>query len=148
MEKLDGVCEPVYEADASAVPNQRLVVTPWMLMDQLKHCQEQTEQILYYIHKSGVGAERCCGVWVNPLSEKVEQVHFGVSQLLRLLWRGGLWSEDALDEAFTADGNPYYVLRAPFTDGKPGGRPLPPDAPEWQRELLGLEDQELMESAD
>lgn len=138
MENQEGVCAPVYETDA-ATPGQRLVVTPWMLMDQLKQCQEQTEQLLYYIQKTGVGAERCCGVWVNPLSEKVEQVHFGVSQLLRLLWRGGLWSEESPEEAVSADGAPYHVLRAPFTDGKPSGRPLPEDAPDWQRELLGVE---------
>lgn len=139
MENHEGVCTPVYEVDDTVSPGQRLVVTPWMLLDQLKHCQEQTEQILYYIHKNDIGVERCCGVQINPLSEKVEQVHFGVSQLLRLLWRSGLWSEEVQEEATAANGTHYQVLRAPFTDGKPSGRPLPPNAPHWQREILGLD---------
>jgi hypothetical protein len=58
--------------------------------------------------------------------------------LLKLLWRSGLWTEGEVAERAAADGKSYRVLYAPFTDGKPHGKPVPEDCPAWKRELLGL----------
>jgi hypothetical protein len=131
--------QPVYEADEAAILGQRLVLTPYMLLDKLRQCQEETEALLLYVHHNGVGVETRCGLPVNPVAERLEQVHFSVSQILKLLWRSGLWTEEELEAASDTSGKAYHALRAPFTDGKPHGRPLPEDAPYWQRELLGLE---------
>lgn len=131
-------CQAVYEIDEEALLGQRLVLTPYMLLDELKQCQEEMEQLLAHVDATGLGLERRCGVMVNPVAERMERVHFGVSHLLKLLWRSGLWTDEEVREASAADGKPYRVLCAPFTDGKPRGRDLSPNAPLWQRELLGL----------
>lgn len=142
--RFEDICQPVYEAEELASeeevvdPQPRLVMTPWMLLDGLKACQEEAAAILGEVRRSGVGLERRYGVPYNPLAERLEELHFGINNLLRLLWRGGLWTEGEVVEHTAADGKAYQVVREPFTDGKPGGRPLPPDAPSWQRELLGL----------
>jgi hypothetical protein len=115
-----------------------------MLLDELKQCQEETERLMHYIRVNGIGYERRFGVPVNPLAERLEHVHFGVTHLLKLLWRSGLWTEDEVTERVGADGKTYRVLYAPFTDGKDYGRSLPEDAPTWQRELLGLNGSEGM----
>lgn len=130
---------PVYEDDDAAVLGQRLVLTPYMLLDKLRHCQEETEQLLLYVHRNGIGMEQRCGIPVNPVAERLEQVHFSVSQVLRLLWRSGLWTEADLEATQDTTGKSFMALRAPFTDGKAHGRPIPEDAPYWLRELLGLD---------
>jgi hypothetical protein len=104
----------------------------------LKQCQEEMARLLAYVDATGTGVEQRYGVMVNPLAERMERVHFGVSHVLKLLWRSGLWTDEEVVEAEAADGKTYQVLRAPFTDGKPQGRSLAPNAPVWQRELLGL----------
>lgn len=143
-------CHPVYETAARdkraelkgdeerGAGQPRLVMTPYMLLDNLKACQDETNALLVEVHRTGVGIERRCGVLVNPLAERLENLYFDMSNILRLLWRSGLWTRDAVDEEIAADGSTYQVLRAPFTDGKPHGRSLPPNTPPWQRDLLGL----------
>jgi hypothetical protein len=134
----DDFCRPVYEKDAATPLGQRLVMTPWMLLDGLKECQEDAALLLQAVEESGVGLERRHGLLVNPLADRLEKLHFGVSHMLKLLWRAGLWTDETPGAAVAADGRTYLALREPFTDGKPGGRPLAPDAPAWQRELLGI----------
>lgn len=139
------VCRPVYEAvPGGAEPcsgenaaDKRLVMTPWMLLDGLKELEEEAERLLCLVRENNLGWERRCGVPVNPLADTAERLQFGAAHLLRLLWRGGLWTNDEITPMSDADGETFHVLRAPFTDGKPNGRPLPPDAPRWQRDLLG-----------
>lgn len=131
-------CRPVYETDSASALGRRLVATPWMLMDGLAECREEAEALLRAVEESGIGLERRHGLLVNPMAERLEKLHFGVSHLLKLLWRSGLWTDQPVDEAVAADGRTYLALRAPFTDGKEGGRPVAPEIPFWQRELLGL----------
>ena len=132
------VCQPVYEREHENGLERHLVLTPWMLMDQLLQCQEETEEALDQVYQQGLGWEERCGVPVNPLADRLEAAHFSITQTLRLLWRGGLWTDECCEDAQAVNGKRYKVLRAPFTDGKPHGRPLPIDTPDWQRELLGL----------
>jgi hypothetical protein len=138
IRSAEQACQPVYESDETAILGQRLVLTPYLLLDQLKQCQEEMEGLLSYVDAAGIGVEQRYGVMVNPLAERLERVHFGVSHLLKLLWRSGLWVEEESTPMQASDGRLYHAVRAPFTDGKPHGRPLPSNAPTWQRELLGL----------
>jgi hypothetical protein len=132
------LCRPVYEASDAALLGRYLVMTPWMLLDRLKECQDEAEAIRDSVYARGLGAERRFGRRVNPLAERVDRLSGEINHILQLLWRGGLWTDGPVEERASWDGGTYQVLREPFTDGKPHGRPLPPDAPDWQRELLGL----------
>ncbi len=145
--KIEDVCQPVYEPGVSDTHTgesgpPRLVMTPYLLLDGLKACQEDAHALLAEVQRTGVGMERRCGVLVNPLADRLEKLHFDMGVMLRLLWRGGLWTDGEVVEEADIDGVLHRVLREPFTDGKPNGRPISADAPYWQRELLGLPPQE------
>lgn len=131
--------QPLYEYDESGCEaGARLVLTPWMLLDALKECEADAECLLALVQAQNLGAERRYGIPINPVAQRAERLHFGVRQLLRLLWRSGLWTQTPVTQTVDAEGNPCFVLSSPFTDGKPHGRTLHPDAPQWQRELLGV----------
>lgn len=132
--------QPVYEASRSAILGRQLVMTPWMLLDRLRECQERTDALRQEACEKNWGAERRQGRTVNPLTERLDRLSDDLAHTLYILWRGGLWldARDGLIETRTdADGTPHQVACAPFTDGKPHGRPLPPDAPAWLCDLLG-----------
>lgn len=130
---------PVYEWSAEGEhPRQHLVMTPWMLLDCLKACQDDAYELLVEISRTGLGEETRLGVVRNPLADRLEKINFGIAHILKVLWRGGLWTDAEIDEATATDGRSYHAIREPFTLGKPGSSPLPPDAPAWQRELLGI----------
>ncbi|MBC8102432.1 MAG: hypothetical protein H7Z41_07570 [Cytophagales bacterium] len=130
---------PVYEwAEQSEHPRQHLVMTPWMLLDCLKACQDDTYALLTEVYRTRVGEEQRYGIAVNPVADQLEKIQFGLAHILKVLWRGGLWTEADLVEVTATDGKTYLAIREPFTLGKPGSRALPPDAPAWQRELLGV----------
>lgn len=132
------LCRPVYENSETALLGRYLVMTPWMLLDRLKECQDEAESLRDSVYRRGVGAERRFGRQVNPLAERLDRLSQEINHMLQLLWRGGLWTEDGVEMRSASDGREFHVLREPFTDGKPHGRPLPTDAPDWQRELLGV----------
>jgi len=119
-------------------PRRHLVMTPWMLLDCLKACQDDAYALLVEVCRSGLGEETRYGVVRNPVADRLERINFGIAHILKVLWRGGLWTDTEIREALAVDGRAYQVLSEPFTIGKPGSRPLPPDAPDWQRELLGI----------
>ena len=109
-----------------------------MLLDALKECQDDAALLHCQIQQSGAGLERRHGLLVNPLADRVDKLHGTVSHLLRLLWRDGIWTDGEIVAQVGTDGKAYHALREPFTDGKPGGRPLAADAPLWLREMLGV----------
>jgi hypothetical protein len=130
---------PVYEWSKDGDhPRQHLVMTPWMLLDCLKACQDDAYALLSEVELSGVGKEQRFGITVNPVADQLEKIQFGLAHILKVLWRGGLWTESDLVEVTATDGKKYLAIREPFTLGKPGSLPLPTDAPAWQRELLGI----------
>ena len=130
---------PVYEWTGEGNhPRQHLVMTPWMLLDCLKACQDDAYTLLGEVERSGVGQEQRYGITVNPVADQLEKIQFGLAHILKVLWRGGLWTENDLVEVTGTDGRKYLAIREPFTLGKPGSRPIPADAPAWQRELLGI----------
>lgn len=140
---------PVYEwTKAGEHPRQHLVMTPWMLLDCLKACQDDAYALLTEVERSGVGKEQRYGITVNPVVDQLEKIQFGLSHILKVLWRGGLWTETDLVEVTATDGKKYLAIREPFTLGKPGSLPLPADAPAWQRELLGIPVQTALELTD
>lgn len=131
---------PVYEwaNTAGAHPRQHLVMTPWMLLDCLKACQDDVYKLLTEVERTGIGQEQRYGITVNPAVDQLEKIQFGMAHILKVLWRGGLWTEADLVEVTATDGKKYLAIREPFTLGKPGSRPIPENAPAWQRELLGI----------
>jgi hypothetical protein len=130
---------PVYAAAGEGEhPRQHLVMTPWMLLDCLKAVQDETYALLVDVERSGLGEETRYGAVFNPLADRLEKINFGVAHMLKVLWRGGLWTDSEIGDASSTDGRLYRVIREPFTLGKPGSQPLPSDAPAWQRELLGI----------
>ena len=141
---------PVYEwSNAEGEhPRQHLVMTPWMLLDCLKACQDDAYALLTEVERSGVGKEQRYGITVNPVADQLEKIQFGLAHILKVLWRGGLWTESDLVEVTATDGKKYLAIREPFTLGKPGSRPLPENAPAWQRELLGIPVNEDLELTD
>ncbi len=137
-QKIDDLF-PVYEwANDGEHPRQHLVMTPWMLLDCLKACQDDAFALLGEVERTGVGQEQRYGITVNPVADQLEKIQFGLAHILKVLWRGGLWTEADLVEVTATDGKKYMAIREPFTLGKPGSLPLPDDAPAWQRELLGI----------
>ncbi|MES2463364.1 MAG: hypothetical protein V4671_22555 [Armatimonadota bacterium] len=130
---------PVYEWSGDGDhPRQHLVMTPWMLLDCLKACQDDAYKLLSEVERTGVGKEQRYGITVNPVADQLEKIQFGLAHILKVLWRGGLWTETDLVEVTATDGKKYLAIREPFTLGKPGSLPLTEDAPAWQRELLGI----------
>ena len=119
-------------------PRRHLVMTPWMLLDCLKACQDDAYTLLVEVCRTGLGEETRYGVVRNPVADRLERINFGIAHILKVLWRGGIWTDADIQEAEAADGREYRVIREPFTIGKPGSLPLPADAPDWQRELLGI----------
>lgn len=138
--KADEIDRAVYEHTEENRTGQRLVLTTWMLLDELKQCQDEIEGALNHIHETGMGQENRCGFPYNPVAASLEKAHFNVSHILRLLWRSGLWTEGCVTERRDTDGRTYRVFEEPFTDGKANGRVLPTSTPKWQRELLGIPD--------
>ncbi len=117
-------------------------MTPWMLLDRLRECQERTDALRQEACEKNWGAERWRGRTVNPLTERLDRLSDDLAHTLHILRRGGLWldARDGLIETrLDADGTPHQVACAPFTDGKPHGRPLPPNAPAWLCDLLGAD---------
>jgi hypothetical protein len=137
IESIDDLF-PVYEWAPGEHPRQHLVMTPWMLLDCLKACQDDAYNLLTEVERTGVGEEQRFGIKVNPVADQLEKIQFGLAHILKVLWRGGLWTENDLVEVTATDGKKYMAIREPFTLGKPGSQPLAPDAPSWQRELLGI----------
>jgi len=133
--------QPVYEKSEDAVLGRQLVMTPWMLLDRLRDCQERTDALRAEACARNWGAERRRGRTVNSLTQRLDQLSDDLEHTLYILRRGGLWldavHDGTVETRADADGTPHQVARSPFTDGKPHGRPLPPDAPAWLRDLLG-----------
>ncbi|GAB4463458.1 MAG: hypothetical protein OHK0029_32100 [Armatimonadaceae bacterium] len=113
------IFHPVYEKSNASLLGQRLVVTPEMLLDRLMDCQEQARELACYIDQSGMGMELRYGIRVNPVMRRLQNIDFEVSQLLRLLRRGGLWisANQELGESVAANGETYRVLHQPFQPG-------------------------------
>lgn len=118
--------DAVYECCDTALWRKQLVLTPHMLLDRLKVCADLLSEAQNEEITEDARAHR-----VSRVSEEIDH-------LLHLLWRGGLWTNVKTVEKTACDGQPYHVLAEPFTDGKPQGKPLSADAPEWLREVLGV----------
>ncbi|MDX1935286.1 MAG: hypothetical protein SFU56_22030 [Capsulimonadales bacterium] len=113
-------------------------MTTWMLLDELRQCQEHLDALLQHIKATRCGEEKRLGIVFNPVLESVESAHFHVSHILRLLWRDGLWTDAPVTERSDSRHRAFHVLEQPFTDGKPHGRPLPESASADLCDLLGL----------
>jgi hypothetical protein len=115
----EGHRQPVYEFTTENATGQRLVLTTWMLLDELTQCQEEIEQLLTYVHDTGVGKQRILGCPYNPLTLRLERAHFSVSHILRLLCRSGLWTDETLSERTDTEANAYSVIEQPFSQDSP-----------------------------
>ena len=115
----------VYECADNGLWRNRLVLTPYMLLDRLKACAD-------------LAADSCAAARTPCERQRARQIEGELTHLLTLLWRSGLWADTESENRVDCDGRPFQVLAAPFTDGKPHGKPISPAAPPWQRDLLGL----------
>jgi|GEM_PF-3356406 hypothetical protein len=132
-------CRAVYEPAPDALLGKHLVMTPWMLLDRLRECQEEAARLGETVRRREYGTQRRFGFEVNPLADQLDRLSGEMGKILALLWRGGLWTDAPVEEATSVEGRTYLVLREPFTDGKPHGRALSSEeAPEWVRDLLGI----------
>ncbi|MBC8136236.1 MAG: hypothetical protein H8F28_10145 [Fibrella sp.] len=118
--------DAVYECCETALWRKQLVLTPHMLLDRLKVCADLLSEV-----RGGSTTEEARDHQIACVSEEIDH-------LLHLLWRGGLWTNVGTVEKTACDGQAYHVLAEPFTDGKPQGKPLSADAPEWLKEVLGV----------
>ena len=115
----------VYEPCDTALWRKHLVLTPYMLLDRLKVCADLASE--------GTNTDID-----GPQNYQLERIQEEINHLLDLLWRSGLWIDTKTVEKTAVDGQSYTVLCEPFTDGKPQGKPLSPDAPDWVRDMLGV----------